>query len=424
MRLAKYVNGVHAKTSGRPPKARRDTKKRERELERTMHRDFSERATEVLVLASKEARKLNHAYVGTEHILLGLVAESSGVATRVLQTLGVSRHAIGEGVESLVQRGAEPVVSRTLPFTPRSKQVIEFAREEARGVGQTSVDTEHLLLAVFRETDGVASQVLRQLGVRPDELRAEALKTRIELMKIVERSVRPVRATMVRKRKMREELFAHLSAAFEEELVRRGDPKSALEHAARRLGEPRELARELEDSLPGYERLSAFVERWFQYRPSESVARYCVRQSGYSFCMLSAIFAMVTLGVYLRYGWIDAVQSTARVFGAMILLTPPLQLVVGWAVIKMRDAMFGALGSRKSPGRVLALGMLIAVAAELYLMGVAALARLDMSVGLEAARVGGVISVVAAIAFGAVAYYTGRETIRDTQWALLDIETA
>jgi hypothetical protein len=244
------------------------------------------------------------------------------------------------------------------------------------------------------------------------------------MMKVVERSVRPVRASIVRKRKMREELFAHLSAVFEDELARLGDPKLALECAARRLGESTELARELEDSLPAYERFSAFVERWLQYRAPESAARYCLRQSGYTFCLLLAIFAIVTLGVFAGYGWIAAVQLMVRVFVAILLLTPPLQFVVSWAVIKMRDAMFGAFGSRKSPGRVLALGVLIAVAAEVYLMGVATLARMDFSVGLEAARVAGVISIVAAIGFGAIAYCTGRETIRDTQWALLDIETA
>jgi ATP-dependent Clp protease ATP-binding subunit ClpC len=408
------------------PTATKNTKrhKNEKEMERTMFRDFSERANKVFDLAREEARRVNHEYIGTEHVLLGLVAEGSGVAANVLQTLGVSRSAIADSVESFVQRGTESVASRTLPLTPRTKQVIEFAREEARGVGQTSVDTEHLLLALFRECDGVASHVLRKLGVKPEELRAEALKTRIEMMKAVERSVRPVRASIVRKRKMREELFAHLSAVFEEELVRVSDPKLALERAARRLGEPVELARELEDSLPVYERFSAFVERWLQYRAPESAARYSLRQSGYTFCLLLAILVLVTLGVFFGYGWIEAVQLMVRVFVAILLLTPPLQFVVSWAVIKMRDAMFGAFGSRKSPRRVLALGVLIAVAAEIYLMGVAALARMDFSVGLDAARVAGVISVVAAIGFGAIAYCTGRETIRDTQWALLDIETA
>jgi hypothetical protein len=90
----------------------------------------------------------------------------------------------------------------------------------------------------------------------------------------------------------------------------------------------------------------------------------------------------------------------------------------------MRDAMWGVFGSRKSPARVLLLCLVIAVVSELYLMGVAATAQLDLSVGLEAARVGGAIALISALAFLAIAYVTGPASIRDTQWALLDIESA
>ena len=127
-----------------------------------MFRDFAERANNVMQLASVEARALNHDYVGTEHILLALVAEESGVATAILGTLGVTASAIRQGVDSLVQRGPSAVSHREPPLTPRSQQVIEFAREEAGEVNQKFVDTEHLLLALLREPDGVASRVLRR----------------------------------------------------------------------------------------------------------------------------------------------------------------------------------------------------------------------------------------------------------------------
>jgi ATP-dependent Clp protease ATP-binding subunit ClpC len=389
-----------------------------------MLRDFSGRAIKVMQLASTEARTLNHEYVGTEHILLALIAEESGVATEVLSTLGVTASAIRQGVESLVRRGPTAVSSRELPLTPRSQYVIELAREEACDVNQKYVDMEHLLLALLREPDGVACQVLRNLGVKPDELRAEALKVRIALMKIVERVVRPVRGSIVWKRRMRDELFAHLTGIYEQELSRRDNPALALEQAARRFGEPAELTCELASALPAYERFSAFIERWVQYRAPESAARYSLRLATNTFWLLAGILSLVSFGVFLGYGWIDAVQTMVGVFAAILLLTPPTQFVIALSLIKMRDAMWGAFGSRKSLGRVLAYFMVIAAAAQLYLMGIAAVARLDLGAGFEAARVGGAIGILSAIAFAAIAYITGPASIRDTKWALLDIETA
>jgi ATP-dependent Clp protease ATP-binding subunit ClpC len=386
-----------------------------------MFRDFCKQANRAMQRAGVEARALNHQYIGTEHILLGLVADETESAANMLRVLGVSADAIRQEVESLVQRGMEQVSPGPLRLTPRSQQVIEFAREEAGAVNQVSVDAEHLLLALLREPDGVAGQVLRNLGVKPDELRAEALKTRLSLMKIVERAVRPVRASIVSKRKMREELFAHITGIYEQELARVHDPAAALERASSRFGSPAELARELESTLPAYERISVFIERLLQYRAPESAVRYSLRQAFHTFWILATILSLVTLGLFAGYGWIEAVQTMARVFGAILLLTPPLQFAVGLATIKMRDAMWGAFGSRKSHARVFAFWVLIAVVSELYLMGVAAVASWDLRAGLDAAGVGGAIGVIAALAFLSIAYINGRETIRDTQWALLDI---
>ena len=211
-----------------------------------MFQNFSKRSNQVLHRAGEEARALNHQYIGTEHILLGLVSDDSDPTVSMLRVLGVDAQAIRQEIESLVQLGTEQVPPGRLPLTPRSQQVIKFAQEEAVAVNQNSVDVEHLLLALLREPDGVASHVLRNLGVEPDELRAEALKTRLALMKIVERVVRPIHASIVSKRKMREDLFAHITGIYEQELARLGDSAAALEQAFRRFGDPAEL---VEDEL-------------------------------------------------------------------------------------------------------------------------------------------------------------------------------
>jgi hypothetical protein len=139
---------------------------------------------------------------------------------------------------------------------------------------------------------------------------------------------------------------------------------------------------------------------------------------------LAAALGIVTGGVALRYGWTNDVETLARVLGAVVVLTPPAQFVIGLAYIKLRDAMWGAFGSRKSPGRVLVLAMLIAAVAQIYLMGVAAVIRMDLSVALDAARLGGIIAVISAASFAVLAYIGGPGEIRDTQWALLEIEAA
>jgi hypothetical protein len=302
--------------------------------------------------------------------------------------------------------------------------VLEFAREEAQAVNQTQIDVEHVLLGLLHDPEGVAGLLLRKLGVNPQELRAEVLKTRFSLMKIVERAVRPVRASIVRKRKMREELFAHLTAIYEQELARLGDPNAAVDEAARRFGEPAELADQLQSALPYYERISYFTEKWVLYRAPESVPRYSLRLAGYTSFLLAVILSLVTGGVFLRYGWVDDVQTLARVLGAIVLLTPPAQFVVTIVYVKIRDALWGAFGSRKSFARALLLSVVIAAVAQAYLMGVAAAARWDLGAAVEAARLSGIISLISGIAFVVLAYLSGPSEIRDTQWALLDVETA
>src|ERR1700723_2496271 len=140
-----------------------------------MYERFTDRARKVMQLANQEAQRFNHEYVGTEHVLLGLVKEGSGVAANVLRNLDVDLRKIRNEVEKIVQAGPEMVTMGKLPQTPRAKKVIEYAIEEARNLNHNYVGTEHLLLGLLREHDGVAAQVLINLGLKLEEVREEVL---------------------------------------------------------------------------------------------------------------------------------------------------------------------------------------------------------------------------------------------------------
>ena len=140
-----------------------------------MFERFTDRARKVMALANQEAQRFNHEYIGTEHILLGLVKEGSGVGANVLKNLDVDLRKVRLEVEKLVKAGPEVVMMGKLPQTPRAKKVIECAIEEARSLNHNYVGTEHLLLGLLREHDGVAAQVLMNLGLKLDEVREEVL---------------------------------------------------------------------------------------------------------------------------------------------------------------------------------------------------------------------------------------------------------
>ena len=136
---------------------------------------LTDRARKMLALANQEAQRLNHEYIGTEHILLGLVKEGSGVGANVLKNLDIDLRKVRIEVEKLVKTGPEMVTMGKLPQTPRAKKVIEYAIEEARNLNHNYVGTEHLLLGLLREHDGVAAQVLMNLGLKLEEVREEVL---------------------------------------------------------------------------------------------------------------------------------------------------------------------------------------------------------------------------------------------------------
>ncbi|MFN7731243.1 MAG: ATP-dependent Clp protease ATP-binding subunit [Pirellula sp.] len=140
-----------------------------------MYERFTDRARKVMQLANQEAQRFNHEYIGTEHILLGLVKEGSGVAANVLRNLEVDLRKIRLEVEKLVQSGPEMVTIGKLPQTPRAKKVIEYSMEEARNLNHNYVGTEHILLGLLREQEGVAAQVLMNLGMKLEDVREEVL---------------------------------------------------------------------------------------------------------------------------------------------------------------------------------------------------------------------------------------------------------
>ncbi|MBI4576833.1 MAG: ATP-dependent Clp protease ATP-binding subunit [Planctomycetes bacterium] len=137
---------------------------------------FTDRARKVMGLARQEAQRFNHEYIGTEHILLGLVQEGSGVAANVLKNLGVELTKIRHEVERIVQSGPSMVTMGQLPFTPRAKKVLELSVEEASNLGHNYIGTEHLLLGLIRENDGVAAQVLLNMGLKLEDVRDEVLE--------------------------------------------------------------------------------------------------------------------------------------------------------------------------------------------------------------------------------------------------------
>src|SRR5579872_4648350 len=140
-----------------------------------MFERFTDRARKVMALANQEAQRFNHEYIGTEHILLGLVKEGSGVGANVLKNLDVDLRKVRLEVEKLVKSGPDMVTMGKLPQTPRAKKVIEYAIEEARNLNHNYVGTEHLLLGLLREHDGVAAQVLMNLSLKLEEVREEVL---------------------------------------------------------------------------------------------------------------------------------------------------------------------------------------------------------------------------------------------------------
>jgi len=142
-----------------------------------MFERFTDRARRVVVLAQEESQRLSHNYIGSEHLLLGLLAEQEGVAARALQSLNVTLTAAREQVEEMIGPGQQTPRGH-IPFTPRAKKILELALREALTMGSEVINTEHLLLGLIDEGDGVGAQILQRLGATPQAVR-EAVATLI-----------------------------------------------------------------------------------------------------------------------------------------------------------------------------------------------------------------------------------------------------
>lgn len=138
---------------------------------------LTERAKKVLQIAKQEAKRMNHDYVGSEHLLLGLLIENTGVGARILKELGISLKQCRIEIEKLVPEGAQSLTNIVnLPFSPRAKRILEIAQEEANSLGHDYIGTEHILLALLREQDGVAAQVLSNMGINLEKVREEIIE--------------------------------------------------------------------------------------------------------------------------------------------------------------------------------------------------------------------------------------------------------
>src|SRR4051794_9442043 len=140
-----------------------------------MFERFTDRARRVVVLAQEEARMLNHNYIGTEHILLGLIHEGEGVAAKALESLGISLEGVRNQVEEIIGQGQQ-APSGHIPFTPRAKKVLELSLREALQLGHNYIGTEHILLGLIREGEGVAAQLLVKLAADLNRARRQVIE--------------------------------------------------------------------------------------------------------------------------------------------------------------------------------------------------------------------------------------------------------
>ncbi len=140
-----------------------------------MFQRFTDRARRVVVLAQEEARMLRHSYIGTEHILLALIDEGDGAGIKALESLGISLDAVRQQVEEIIGQG-QYTPSGHIPFTPRAKKVLELSLREAVQLGHDYIGTEHILLGLLREGDGVAAQVLVKLGADLNRVRQQVIQ--------------------------------------------------------------------------------------------------------------------------------------------------------------------------------------------------------------------------------------------------------
>jgi hypothetical protein len=381
-----------------------------------MNEQYTDRARAVVAQAQREAHRLGHTYVGTEHLLLGLVEDGVGLGAEVLEALGAAPQRVRGEIEVLITPGPAPTQGQ-LPLTPRAARVLEFAAEDAMYMGQAEIDSEHVLLGLAREPETVA-----KLGLTLERVRREAVKIRLLQMSIVEKAVRPVRATIHAKRRMREELLAHLTTIYDEEIAAGRGPIEAVRAAAERFGDPAELARELQRSLPLRERLGALADRWLAWRAPETLGHYAARLAARVALMMAGVVAAVAVGG-IANGWGPESGVALRAAITWLVLLPVNVASFVYLYFRVRNAHFGVFGARRSVWTASAIAALSGIVVLGSLAAFVAImdgdfARLGMMWGAYSAGA----LVVGALVYGA-ARINGRAEIQDTIWALLDTET-
>lgn len=383
-------------------------------------KQLSSESTDVLKQAEHQARSLNHEYVGTEHVLLAL-AHSDTDAAHVLQSMGITAERVHAEIVALVIPGPQPVTLETIPLTPRASAAIQYAIDHANSVAQPLADPGHLLLGLLHEPSGVASLVLRKLGLNLPALEHEVLRIRIAQMKIVERVVRPLRTSATHKRKLREELLAHLTAIYNEEKQSLKSPAQALEAAAKRFGNPDDLAKEFDRDVPKRQRLAFYFERLLGWRSHETAARYAARIALYVAVSNTLFALLIFMGIARNAGWTRFTLLATLPMAAILYLVSIDVFVLGVLYYATRNTLHGAFGIPKSRPRLIRLQLAFAA----VLFG-SFLLMVLLSDGPEAITLTTVLGTLLGCAYCvwfhlALAREIGRVEIQDTLWATLDI---
>jgi ATP-dependent Clp protease ATP-binding subunit ClpA len=257
-----------------------------------MFERFTDRARRVVVLAQDEARMLNHNYIGTEHILLGLIHEGEGLAAKALESLGISLQAVRQQVEQIIGQGESAPAAGHIPFTPRAKKVLELSLREAMQLGHNYLGTEHILLGLIREGEGVAAQVLVKLGADLSRVREQVIQLLHEYQgkePAASRARRRERALLTRLQARLDAVETRLAAT--EQRVGTGPDTSDLDEEIDRFRGERQAAADTQEyeqaaSLRDRERQlladkAARQDRWEADHPAlPSLAEQCQQLSG------------------------------------------------------------------------------------------------------------------------------------------------
>jgi hypothetical protein len=279
------------------------------------------------------------------------------------------------------------------------------------------------LLGLLREPEGVAGLALRNRGLDLQRLQLATARIRLLQMAAVERIVRPMRAPAERKRKIREELLAHLEAGFEQERQGAASSLVAMRIAAERLGDPSEVCRQIQRSLPAHERLFYWIERWFSRRGVESYGRWFVRGIIHASLLVAPLFGFALIVNASRLGWNDNIWPLLRFMLVLFFAMPATLFLMGLIHFKLRDAYWGAFGTRRSRAGVFAYGTLLFIVLAISLNGFL------MVSGLEPWRTPGAVAYVAAQLMAllgpllsyAVVRQVGEQEIGDVHWASLNL---